>query len=97
MPKGRGSNERRRNGRQKMARRVNRIRRIGDLSGSPFGRQLEKIADAYEARRRARIRGKRNPDNFRSEEATGNTWKMSDAKKRSDKYWKAREKAREKA
>lgn len=94
MPKGRGANERRRNGRQKMAIRVNRIRRIGDLSGSPFGRQLEKIADWFEAQRKRHIKGKRNPDNFRSAEATGNTWRMSDMKKRSDKYWKEREKTR---
>ncbi|KKM60536.1 hypothetical protein LCGC14_1540810 [marine sediment metagenome] len=85
MPKGRGSNERRRSARQKMARRVNKIHALGIDPNDPVIGIYRKMADAYERQRRLNMQGK--APKTASRRGKGNTWSMSDANKRSKKYW----------
>lgn len=89
MPKGRGSNHRRRNRRQKMAVVTNKIARL-DLDPT---HPLAKAAERVERTRRMHLMIDRNPKNFTMASAKGSHWSMGKMRKRSDKYWKKWEKA----
>jgi hypothetical protein len=80
MSRWRGSKQRYRTERQKQAKVVAKINRLG-------GRQdkyLNAIASAYERRRQRHLLGKRNPANFTRPDVKPKVWKLADQTKHFD-------------